>query len=159
MKTISIVCAVIFLFSGSACSQEKEGSVPKGLKERVSSNPAVTSHDKEVSPSFLVYYFHGDARCPSCMKLETYAEEAVQENFQNEIESGQMVFRTVNVDEKSNRHFIGDYQLYSKAVVLVDNQEGASGRWKNLDKIWVLLSRKEKFKKYIAEELKTFMKD
>ena len=39
----------------------------------------------------------------------------------------------VNVDEPANEHFIKDYQLYSKSIVIVKMQDGKELKWENLD--------------------------
>jgi hypothetical protein len=101
----------------------------------------------------IVYYFHGTARCPTCMKLETYTHEAVDESFGDLVKSGRVEWRVVNTDEAANAHFRTDYKLESKSVVLVEMQGSQQLRWKNLEKIWDLVANKDEFKKYIAAEV------
>jgi hypothetical protein len=61
----------------------------------------------------------------------------------------------LNVEEKSNEHFIRDYALKTKSVVLVSPVK--KDRWKNLDKIWDRVGDKEGYMQYIHEELKGFL--
>lgn len=159
MKTALSICLSLFLFSGSACSKEKDGALPQEGRDGAPAKMETDAGPRVPKASFLVFYFHGDARCPSCRKLEAYTEEAVRENFGEELESRRLAYQTVNVDEEPNRHFIEKYRLYSKSVVLVDARAGRSGRWKNLDKIWTLLHKKEAFKDYIAGEVGAFIKE
>ena len=66
----------------------------------------------------IVYYFHESFRCPTCRNLEQYAKETIENNFKKELAKGNLLFKTVNVEEKENEHFVKDYQLYTKSLIL-----------------------------------------
>ena len=106
----------------------------------------------------LAYYLHGTFRCPTCMKLESYTREAIEESFKDELKDGRIEWRVVNTDEDGNGHFVKDFKLETKSVVLVAMQGGRQLRWKNLDKIWDLVGSKDEFKKYIRNEVSGFSK-
>lgn len=95
---------------------------------------------------FTVSYFYNNVRCSSCAKIEKYTKESVQgrENIE---------FKLINTDEPANKHFLKDYSLYTKSVVITDSK----GNWKNLDKVWSLVGNEKKFKDYIRSELEDFM--
>jgi thiol-disulfide isomerase/thioredoxin len=105
----------------------------------------------------VVYYFHGNARCPSCYKLEQYAKEAVEQNFANELKDGRMQFKVVNIDQPANSHFVNDYQLYTKSVVLSLVKDGKQVRYKNLEKVWDLLRDQNQYHAYVRDEIKPFL--
>jgi hypothetical protein len=142
------------LTGGAACT-EKSGSTSS------ETNPAVVG-EKTVpavpdANADIVYYFMTTQRCPSCMKIEGYSKEAVQKNFAEALKKGTVVWKMVRVDRPENSHFIKDYQLYTKSVVLVKMRGGKQVSWKNLDKVWELLGDKAKFQKYINDEVKKFV--
>ena len=105
----------------------------------------------------VVYYFMTSQRCPSCMKIEAFTKEAVEKNFSEKLADKDLVWKIVKVDELQNRHFIQDYQLYTKSVVLVRYRDGKQVEWKNLDKVWNLLGDKVAFQDYIIDEVKAFI--
>ena len=107
----------------------------------------------------IAYYFHGTFRCPTCHKLEQYSREAIEANFKNELTSGKMVFKTVNVDEKANEHFVNDYQLYTKSLVISLVRGGKEEKFKNLTKIWEYVGNKQRFYDYVWDEIATFLKE
>ena len=111
----------------------------------------------EQQKKLIVYYFHGNARCVTCRKLESYAKETLDLYFPEELASGILEFKPVNVEETANEHFIDDYKLVSKSVVLSDTANGTQVNWKNLDKIWELVSDKETYQQYIQENIKEFL--
>lgn len=110
-----------------------------------------------LSSQVVVYYFHGNARCPSCYKLEQYAKEALEQNFANELKDGRMVFKVVNLDQAGNDHFVADYQLYTKSVVLSLVKNGKQVRYKNLEKVWDLLRDQNQYHAYVRDEIKPFL--
>ena len=105
----------------------------------------------------VVYYFHGNARCSSCYKLEQYAKESIEQNFADELKSGKIVFEIVNVDKPENDHFVADYQLYTKSVVLSLVKDGKQVKYKNLERVWNLLKDQNKYHEYIRDEIKPFL--
>ena len=107
----------------------------------------------------VAYYFHGDFRCPTCYRLEQYSKEAIDANFKDVLSSGKLEFKAVNVDEKANRHFVNDYQLYTKSLVLSLVKNGKEIKSKNLTKIWEYVGNKQKFFEYVTSEVRDFLKD
>ena len=105
------------------------------------------------------YYFHGTFRCPTCHKLEEYAKEAIETNFQSELASGKLSFKIVNVENKGNEHFAKDYQLYTKSVVLSLTRDGKEIRYKNLDKVWEYVRNKNRYESYVRGEVAAFLKE
>lgn len=109
--------------------------------------------------SVTAYYFHGTFRCPTCHKLEEYAKEAIENNFKNDLASGKLSFKIVNVENKGNEHFAKDYQLYTKSVVLSLTRDGKEIRYKNLDKVWEYVRNKDRYENYVRDEVATFLKE
>jgi len=130
-----------------------------GAAGAVSAEGAAQQKDTVPSARVIAYYFHGNFRCPTCKKLETYSREAVEQNFGPEISSGKVVFKPVNTDEKANQHFVSDYGLYTKSVVLSLVRDGKEIKNKNLSKIWELVGNKKKYFTYVKDELDAFVKE
>jgi len=102
----------------------------------------------------LVYYFHGTSRCATCRTIEAYAHEAVTSGFAADLEARRLEWHVVNVDEPANRHFVDDFQLYTRAVVVVDAKDPK--RFEVLDRVWQLAGDKPAFQKYVDQEIRAF---
>lgn len=104
------------------------------------------------SESVNVYYFYGSPRCITCKKMEAYTKSAV-----DSMKDKNIIYKPINIDEKSNKHFVKKYNLYTKTVILskVNNGKEAS---KNLDKIWLKVKNEKDYKNYIIKEIKEFNK-
>ena len=107
----------------------------------------------------IVYYFHGNFRCPTCRNLEQYAKDAIEDNFKKELAESNLIFKTVNVEEKENEHFVNDYQLYTKSLVLSLVKDNKEVKYKNLDKIWEYVRNKMQYTDYVKNEVENFLKD
>jgi len=106
----------------------------------------------------IAYYFHGSFRCPTCHKLEQYSKEAIETNFKDALASGKLEFKVVNVEDKGNEHFVNDYQLYTKSLVISLTENGKEVKSKNLTKIWDYVGNKQKFFDYVTVEINNFLK-
>jgi hypothetical protein len=107
-----------------------------------------------LAPKIIAYYFHGIRRCPTCLKLEAYSQEAIQTGFAEELKSGEMEWHVINIEESPNEHYEKDYQLYTKSVILSRVENGKETTWKNLEKIWELVGDKGAFVKYVQDEVR-----
>ncbi len=107
----------------------------------------------------IAYYFHGKFRCTTCRAIEQYSHDAIHTYFAKELENGKLQFRPVNVEEPENRHFVQDYQLFSKSLVLSLVADGKEIKWKNLTDVWKLVSDKERFFQYVKDETEQFLKE
>jgi hypothetical protein len=125
-----------------------------------------TKSSSEIKPSqtiandkIIVYYFHGNYRCYSCMRIEQYTRESVEAAFAKELKSGQIEFKSINVDLPANSHYVDDYKLFTKSVIVSDMVQGKERRWKNLQKVWELLRNETKFKEYVKSETAAYLQE
>jgi len=116
-----------------------------------------------VSPAALpqdgvvAYYLHTTFRCSTCRRLEALSREALEQGFSQDLSSGKLAFKVVNVEEPGNEHFVKDFQLVTKSLVLVEYKDGKVVRWKNLPKIWQLVRDRDAFIRYVQEETRAFL--
>jgi len=107
----------------------------------------------------VAYYFHGNFRCPTCHAMEQYSKEAIENNFKEALSSGKLEFKVINTDERGNEHYVNDYQLYTKSLVLSLVKDGKETKSKNLTKIWEYVRNKQKFFDYVTEEVNNFLEE
>ena len=107
----------------------------------------------------IVYYFHGNIRCYTCHTMEKYSREAIETRFKDALASGKLEFKVVNTDERGNEHYVSDYQLYTKSLVLSLVKDGKEIKSKNLTKIWEYVRDKQRFYDYVRAEVKDFLKE
>ena len=98
----------------------------------------------------VVYYFHGNMRCVSCNTIERLLISSLQAEFPQELDNGILTIRIVNVEDRENEHFVTDFDLATRTVV-VQNMEIAD--WRKLDRVWELTSDSSAFYDYVTSEI------
>jgi len=111
----------------------------------------------DAAPKFIATYFLTNIRCPSCLAIERLTSETIRSEFAEQLRAGSLQWRTINIDGEGNFHYIEDYKLYTKSVILSQVVDGKEVRWRNLEKVWELLRNEGKFKKYVKNEVASFM--
>lgn len=114
-------------------------------------------HQAVEGTHFVATYFRTNVRCKSCINIENYTKTTIEEVYKDIIKDGLLEFRMVNTDEPEHKHYIKEYSLYTKHVVLAEFVDGKQIRWKNLDRVWELLSDEEVFRNYIEVEVSNFL--
>ena len=105
----------------------------------------------------IAYYFHTTYRCATCRRIEAYSREAVDTGFARELKDGSLEFRLVNIQLPENRHFIEDYQLFTKSLVLVRIKDGKQEEWTNLDRVWELTGNRDAFLGYVQQGVRGYL--
>jgi hypothetical protein len=116
-----------------------------------------TAAPKSPSHKVVAYYFHTNTRCSTCRKIEEYSHEAIEKGFPDELKNGTLEMRVVNYEQTENRHFIRDYKLVSKSLVLVNFVDGKQTEWTNLKLVWQLTGRKDAFLNYVRKEVRSYL--
>lgn len=106
---------------------------------------------------FIATYFHTDVRCPSCIKIEKLSRASIQANFASQLNDGELVYRMVNIDKPENKHYIKDYGLYTKHLIIAEQRNGKDVRWRDLPQVWSLLGDEDSFKAYVSDGIAGFM--
>ena len=118
---------------------------------------ANTPVDSDSESKVVVYYFHRNTRCQSCLKMEELARYDITVEMAPEIESGQLEWQLVNFDEKNNSHFVELFELESPSLVAAHLSNGKINRWEKLDRIWELSDDVDAFDAYVLGTVKEFL--
>ena len=147
-----VAASLIYLVAKETGAHKQEATNDEPMPESVVNSTTATSGQQ-----IIAYYFFGNVRCQTCKKLEAYTSETIAA-FTNELSAGLLEWRTANIDEKEHEHFVKDYELTSRSVVLVRMMDDKQVEWKNLPRIWDLVKDKSAFQEYISEETSTYLK-
>jgi hypothetical protein len=181
---VFVVVSFAFLvykeYSPKSASNATDFAVTRGDKTSVSSESVprsesqtareVITKQKEEAPSpqttgtsqnskVIAYYFHGTFRCTTCRTIEKYSKEAIEHYFANELKNGTLEFKPLNVEDAENRHYIQDYQLFSRSLVISLVKQDKEVTWKNLTDVWKHVGDKENFFQYVKDEVEKFLKE
>jgi hypothetical protein len=161
-KIVAVLIIIILLACINAVTEDK-AQMQTGPDSALIDSVAAANDTTSVTAapvlldSIIVYYFHGTRRCATCKKIEAYSQEAVETKFKKELESGRLEFLPINFDEEGNEHFIEDYKLYTKSLIVCGYEKGKQVEWKNLEKVWEYVYDKDAFFKYVQDEVALYL--
>lgn len=148
MKAKQIVTILLLVFvAASVAALIMKGSDGRSAAEK--------THDGDTK--IIAYYFHGNARCKTCLTIELYALEAIEAGFPEALESGEIEFLPVNLEIPENEHFIDDFQLAARTIVLERIVDGERKDYLNLHRVWELVKDREAYVTYVQDETGKFM--
>jgi hypothetical protein len=158
-KTAFTAVLLVFVVASAAYLVFKETIGQRHPAESVSASGENQSAGSEAAGSdkVIVYYFHATKRCWTCRTIEAFTEETIRARFPQQLASGAMEWRTVNVDDPENQHFIEDFEMTTRTVVLVEVEDGVEKKWSRLDRVWELVLDKPAFVDYIWESTNDFL--
>ena len=119
----------------------------------VHSADGATSNVETAENGLLVYYFHGNVRCPTCQSIEAQANETVHAHFASQLNSGEMTWKIVNYEQPAAKPLALKFDVQMPVVVLARMSDGQVRDWRRLDKVWALVGDKPKFAKYVRGEI------
>lgn len=155
IKKVSTILLLIVAIAGVAAALYRRPADSAAAPVAAQAEPVAAATAEPVSesragPLVTVTYFTTSVRCASCMRIEEWTRKAVDSRFADEVAAGRVSFRMVYTDTPANEHYIQDYQLVSKSVVVAESLEGREQEWVNLQDVWLLLHDEQAFADYIA---------
>jgi hypothetical protein len=120
---------------------------------------ASAAETNKAAGTVAVYYFHGNFRCYNCMTIEQYSREAIEKYFPEQLKTGRLTFSVINIDMPENEHFVKDYQLYTRSLIVAEFKNGKQIKWTNLEKVWNNIKDRDAFYNYIKTEIEKAIKN
>lgn len=66
-----------------------------------------------------VLYFHFTRRCMTCNNVEKVSKDAVENQFADKVKSGEVTFRSINLEEKEGETAGAKYKIDGQSLVVV----------------------------------------
>lgn len=106
-----------------------------------------------------VIYFHGKQRCATCVAIEKNAEEVVNTQFADEVKSGKVIFRSVDISSPEGEKLADHYEVTWSSLFINSWKDGKETR-NNMTEFGFGNARKhpEEFKKGVAEKIHQSLK-
>lgn len=91
-----------------------------------------------------VVYFHRTNRCYSCTHAEEMTRRTIETYFEEELNSGELTFKSVDVQDDSNAAIIEKYNAYTSSLFINSVRDGTDHIEPVMD-IWSVLGDDEAF--------------
>ena len=98
---------------------------------------AVVAEEKEIpdvkkADRIEVINFHATQRCVSCTTLGKLSEKTITERFANEVASGKIIFKSVNVELRKNTEIVNLYQASGSSLYINAVKDGKNNIVQNV---------------------------
>lgn len=119
--------------------------------------PAAEELPQVEGDQVIMTYFISGTRCESCETIEALARETAEKDFPDAMSNKSLVFRVIDTGDASRHHYIKDYQLTSKTVILSHRVQGKETEWSDMPKVWDLLDDGPAFHAYLGEQIQKYL--
>ena len=106
----------------------------------------------------VVMYFHRTQRCPTCLKMGSYSEEAIKTGFAQETKEGKVEFHFIDFQDKKNEALTKGYQVDGPTLIVARVVENKIADRKNLKDMWTKVRDKAAFIEYVQSNVKDYLK-
>jgi hypothetical protein len=70
-----------------------------------------------------VYYFHFTRRCMTCNNVEKVSKEAVEKQYPEQVKTGTITFKSINLDEKEGEAIGKKYQIEGQTLIVISGDK------------------------------------
>jgi thiol-disulfide isomerase/thioredoxin len=113
--------------------------------------------DAQIVPAadrVVVMYFHRTKRCPTCLKMGSYTEEAVKKGFAQEIKEGKVEFHFIDFQDPKNAALTKGYQVSGPTLIVAKVVDNKVKDRKNLKEMWTKVGDKAAFIEYVKSNVR-----
>jgi hypothetical protein len=115
--------------------------------------PAATPADRVV-----VMYFHRTQRCPTCLRMGSYSEEAVVNGFAKQIKDRTVEFHYIDFQDEKNEALTNGYKVGGPTLIVAQVIGNKVKEYKNLTEIWAKNRDKDVFLQYVRDNVTAYQK-
>ncbi len=139
-KTILLLALIIVMLQG--CVQ---------TNQTLSATDLVNNQNVSASVEKIeVYHFHGTNQCYSCKTVGAYAEETINTYYPNEIQSGKIVFNSINYDLLENKVIAMKYGV-SGSSLWIGVYDSTGFHPEQNTNVWYKINDKQDYMNYLKE--------
>jgi len=153
MKKYIIIIAVLAVIVSSYILFNNYGQ----KKEQVNTNYSVIDIKLPKTDKIEVFLFHATQRCTSCINIGKFTKQTIDNNFSEELNSGKIVFREINIDLPENYELAEKFQASGSSFFINTIRSGKDYIEQDL-KVWRLVGNEGEFESYFKERLENILK-
>jgi len=136
IRRLVLLAACISLLAGTISAAEAPKAPPK---DRV-----------------VAMYFHRTQRCPTCLKMGSYTEEAIKTGYTKQLKDRAVEFHYIDFQNEKNAAYAKAYKVTGPALIVAKVADNKVAEFKNLKDIWTNVNDKKAFVKYVQDHIKAY---
>ena len=123
----------------------------------ISASPGSAVKNEPIDDGLIVYYFHGNTRCPTCEAIESQSHATVKSDFAAPLARGEMAWKVLNYEQPAASDLKTRFEIQMPVVVLARMKAGRIQDWKRLDEVWALVGDKRAFAEFVRNEIEKML--
>lgn len=160
VRTLLVLSIALWLACGgcgrsSATASLSRENGPSNFKGIEKNDPA---HNTARS-SVIAYYFHRTIRCVSCITVEFVTGQTIEKAFKQQIHDGRLTWMRINLDENGGQEYEKQFGVSRSALIVAKVDDRGEVQYKELTKVWELLSDPDALSKYVENEINEYLND
>jgi len=104
-----------------------------------------------------VYYFYRTVRCETCLFIEALADATLRAEFPDEMSSGALVWRPLDVQLPENGLLVAGFGLRASDLVVARNGAGGNQSWEAIPALWELAADPERLSRNLKDAVVRFL--
>lgn len=149
---ILVVLGLGFVAGGLGKPKAEEADI---VPQVIPTQTIVTSLPKGAE-KIEVFVFHATSRCISCINIGKYSKAVIEEKFSEELNSGKITFREVNIDLPENFKMAKNYGVSGSALYINAIKDGKDYHEEDTT-VWRLVTNEVQMKSYFEAKLKSLL--
>lgn len=115
-----------------------------------------TQEEKILAEKIEVIHFHATQQCWSCTTIADFAEKTLKSRFQGELDSGKIVFQSINIDLPENKEIVSKYEATGSSLFVNYIYDGKDHIAEDVQ-VWSLVNNQAQFEKYFGDKLEKYL--
>jgi len=153
MKKLFIIVPIFFLLISAFIIFKPFEPKEKIVYITPQPTPSVNTSLPSSSEKIEVFVFHATQRCVSCINIGKYTQAVIEEKFPEELKSGKITFREVNIDSPENFQMAKDYGVSGSALYINAIKDGKDNHEEDTT-VWRLVTNEAQIKSYFEAKLR-----
>lgn len=156
-SAIGVVILVILAIVSSGSPKSSEAIVDNQNSQNNISSTCGSQQSCPNADKVEVFLFHATQRCPTCIRIGQLAKATVEERFPDQLKSGKIDFREINIDLPENRALAEKFKATGSAL-FINAIKGGQDDFKEDYTVWQLASGDPiKYKDYLSGKINTIL--
>lgn len=126
-------------------------------KEQINTNYSIIDIKLPKVDKVEVFLFHSTRRCVSCINIGKYTKQTIDSDFSEELNSGKIVFREINIDLPENYQLAEKFQASQSSLFINTIREGKDDIKQDLT-VWRLVGDQKDFESYLKGKIENILK-
>lgn len=161
------VCAAFIIIVLFSCCEFRARTEPPPTEaertKKIRTSPAMPVSSaageamEKTGRKVVVYYFHKNERPDICLQMEALTDERLMHAFPDELDEGTLEWRVINIDKPDNKHFVADFSLDGRSLIVTEMKDGTRLRWKNCKGVSSLVGNRVEYGRYVEDEVRAYL--